>query len=273
MRVEALGIALASDEVIGLWDDSWSIAVAGPSRTLPSDTGPSGPSRFPDTPWTQILAFPDGSPEQRRASLEHLFRLYWRPVYAFIRMRWRKTREDARDSTQQFIAYLLERGFPVGADAVRGRFRAYLQGALQHFLLREHEAKHRRKRGGGVSPVSLDLRDEPVFTPVSEEMTAAQAFDRLWMQNLLQEALERVRDLCRVRDVGSRFELFEAHDLSQPTPTFAELGARFALTEHQVRRAIRDVREMLREALRRRIRETVGRVEDVDEELRFLFGE
>jgi len=76
-----------------------------------------------------------------------------------------------------------------------------------------------------------------------------------------------------VRNLVNRFELFEAHDLNQPAPTFVELGVRFGLTEHQVRRAIRDVREMLREALRQRIRETVGRVEDVDQELRFLFGE
>lgn len=238
-----------------------------------SDTGTTGPSRFPETPWTQLLAFPDDSPEQRRACLDHLFRLYWRPVYAFIRLRWHKAREDARDLTQDFFAYLLERQFPTGADAVRSRFRAYLQGALQHFLLREHEAAHRQKRGGGVSRVSMDLQDEPVFTPVAKDLTPEQAFDQLWMQNLLQEAIERVRELCRMQTEASRFELFEAHDLNQPAPTFAELGARFGLTEHQVRRAIRDVREMLRAVLRERIRATVGRAEDVDEELRFLFGE
>src|SRR6185503_5357853 len=89
-----------------------------------------GPDRFPATPWTAILRTGAGDLESRRQALHKLLHMYWRPIYVYVRRKWGKSNEDAKDLTQGFVASILEKEFFQEADRDRGRFRALLRTAL-----------------------------------------------------------------------------------------------------------------------------------------------
>jgi hypothetical protein len=89
---------------------------------------------FATTHWSLILAAQGESPAAREA-LAELCRLYWYPLYAYIRRRGRAA-DEAQDLTQEFFARLLERDDLAGLDPARGRFRA--------FLLTDHLRTYRR---------------------------------------------------------------------------------------------------------------------------------
>lgn len=40
-----------------------------------------------------------------------LAQTYWMPVYKYLRIRWRKPREDAEDLTQEFFAKAMGKGY------------------------------------------------------------------------------------------------------------------------------------------------------------------
>ncbi len=68
-------------------------------------TGIGGPGgKFPTTQWSAIAALTGGEPDQRKIALEAVINLYWKPVYKYLRIRWRKSNEDAKDLTQSFFA-------------------------------------------------------------------------------------------------------------------------------------------------------------------------
>jgi RNA polymerase sigma-70 factor (ECF subfamily) len=84
-------------------------------------------SQFGSTRWSLVLeAGRESSPASRQA-LESLCRIYWYPLYAYVRRRGYSL-HDAQDLTQSFFARLLEKDMVEAADPSRGRFRSFLLG-------------------------------------------------------------------------------------------------------------------------------------------------
>src|SRR5207253_10526588 len=102
---------------------------------------------FATTHWSVVLTAQGASPAAEEA-LEKLCRIYWWPLYGFVR-RQGYTPEEAQDFTQGFFAILLERR---DFDAVRrekGRLRWYLLASLKNFLAKAHRRATTIKRGEG----------------------------------------------------------------------------------------------------------------------------
>lgn len=101
------------------------------------------------TRWSLVRGAGRGSGAEARAALEEMCRIYWYPLYAFVR-RSGRSHEDARDLVQGFFASFLERESigAIGEDG--GRFRGYLLGALRHHIANELERSRALKRGGDV---------------------------------------------------------------------------------------------------------------------------
>src|SRR5689334_24130250 len=96
---------------------------------------PQGPE-FPSTHWSVVLAAGQAPGDAARQALEKLCRVYWYPLYGFVRRQGRSA-EDAQDLTQEFFAQFLENERFKGADQERGRFRTFLLACLKHFLVSE----------------------------------------------------------------------------------------------------------------------------------------
>src|SRR5712691_4935847 len=111
---------------------------------------------FATTRWSVVLSAQGESPAAEEA-LEKLCRIYWWPLYGFVR-RNGYSPEEAQDLTQGFFALLLERK---DLDAVRrekGRLRSYLLASLKNFLAKAHRRAMAVKRGEGRSLVRLEDR-------------------------------------------------------------------------------------------------------------------
>ena len=86
----------------------------GASGSPIGQTTQSGAAAFATTHWSVVLTAQDQSPEADEA-LERLCRIYWWPLYGFVR-RSGYDPEEAQDLTQGFFAVLLEHR---DLDAVR----------------------------------------------------------------------------------------------------------------------------------------------------------
>jgi RNA polymerase sigma-70 factor (ECF subfamily) len=80
-----------------------------------NDSQPGVPAApvFVTTHWSVVLTATGNDTTQAQAALEHLCRMYWYPIYHFVR-RQGHSMHDAQDLTQEFFARLLEKnGSPV----------------------------------------------------------------------------------------------------------------------------------------------------------------
>src|SRR5512138_3700995 len=156
----------------------------------PPETSPASAGRtsFQNTLWSRVFAAGKSGATRPTQALEELCRLYWQPIYEFLR-RHGHDRERARDLTQAFFAYLIQAKVLRKADPERGRFRSFLLGTLKNFASHEAEKSQAVRRGGAVDFVSIDEEvAEGVYNhePVSN-LTPDMLFDRRWALTVLEE--------------------------------------------------------------------------------------
>src|SRR5262245_66542408 len=109
----------------------------GYNRSMSPSPGPP-PRSFATTHWSLVVAAQHKSAPEARDALADLCRLYWYPLYAFIRRRGHEA-TVAEDLTQGFFARLFEKDGLASVTPDRGRFRSFLLTACQNFLANEHE--------------------------------------------------------------------------------------------------------------------------------------
>jgi hypothetical protein len=115
----------------------------------------SGPSHFPTTRWTLVVAAADLQRKEARSALVSLCEGYWYPLYAYVRRRGYPD-DQAQDLTQQFFMRVLEGRYLDRADPDKGRFRAFILTSLKFFLSDEADRDRAQKRGGGTV-LSLEI--------------------------------------------------------------------------------------------------------------------
>src|SRR5436190_17969820 len=103
--------------------------------------------QFATTHWSVVLAARDPAAPQAAKALEDLCRIYWYPLYAFVRRRGFSA-DEAQDLTQEFFLRLLEKDYLRVVDRAKGRFRSFLRAAMEHFLSNELDRARAQKRGG-----------------------------------------------------------------------------------------------------------------------------
>ena len=153
-----------------------------------------GGQRFEETAWSVVLAAGEKSGERAEAALAELCRIYWPPIYTYLRRRGYHT-EDAQDLTQSFFQHLLENATLRRASRDKGRFRNFLLGALNLCLADEHLRSRALKRGGGFHFVSVDEleAEEMHHLQMSKELSADELLDARWAGVLLDRTLQAVR--------------------------------------------------------------------------------
>jgi RNA polymerase sigma-70 factor (ECF subfamily) len=228
---------------------------------------------FATTHWTVVLAAGKRSTPQSDQALEELCRTYWFPLYAYVRRRG-YSKEDAEDLTQTFFARFLEKNYLAGLSAGRGRFRAFLLASLKHFLANEWDKSQRQKRGGGVTPLSLDWQtaDTQFQIAATAEPSPEKAFDREWALALLGKVITRLQTECEAEGRGQQFaELKIFLTAGKGALSHAEAAKGLGLAEGAVRVTVHRLRKRYRQLLRDEISQTLSDPAQVDEEMRALF--
>jgi len=224
---------------------------------------------FTTTHWSVVLQAQGESPAAQEA-LEKLCRMYWWPLYGFVR-REGYNPEEAQDLTQGFFALLLERK---DFDAVRrekGRLRSYLLTSLKNFLAKARRRELAVKRGEGRALVSLEqlLERERADLEPADTLSADRIYERRWALTLLEQALGRLEEEYRVAGHAPLFEKLKqtlTDELGQRSQ--AEIAQEMSMSENAVKQAFHRLRKRYRLLLREEIAHTVAVPGDVEDELR-----
>jgi RNA polymerase sigma-70 factor (ECF subfamily) len=244
------------------------------SQSAPGTTPRPRPA-FVTTHWSVVLSARDRESPQSAAALEKLCRIYWYPLYAFIR-RSGQSKENSEDLTQAFFARLLEKKFLESAQQERGRFRSFLLVALKRFLANEWDRAHAQKRGGFQAHMSLDTEmAERKFQSeiVGAEIPPDRAFERRWAMTLLEQTMSRLRSEFKRAGKISEFERLKIFlTADKKDIPYATVAAELGMNESALRVAVHRLRKRYRELFREEIAHTLAEGESVDEELRHLMS-
>jgi RNA polymerase sigma-70 factor (ECF subfamily) len=209
-----------------------------------------------------------------RRALADLCRIYWYPIYVFIRRR-SSTAEDAQDLTQEFFAELLEKATLRVADPERGRFRSFLLAAVTNFLAKQRRKAGARKRGGHRPLLSLDLAaaEHRYAREPAHELTPEKIFERRWAMTLLEHVIAGLESEATTAGKLRQFELLAPFlGGSRQTVPYAAIARELEMTEGAVKVAVHRLRRHCRELLRAEIAQTVADPAEIDEELQALFA-
>lgn len=240
-----------------------------PDDFLPDAEG----GRFPATRRSAVVAVGSDDPAERARSFEILVRAYWKPVYKYLRLRFRKDAEEARDLTQDFFARAFEKRYFTAFDPAVARFRTYLKACLDRFVMEQHRNEKRQKRGGDAVRLSLD------FDAAEGELVHAvggveEVFDREWVRGLFTAAVDALREACAAAGKGVHFTIFQRYvlDDAPERPTYAELAAELSIPVTDVTNHLSFTRREFRRLVLARLRELTATEEEFKSEARAVLG-
>jgi RNA polymerase sigma-70 factor (ECF subfamily) len=220
-----------------------------------------------------VLRAGHGHTTHARKALEKLCRTYWYPIYACVRRRGHSP-ADAQDLTQAFFLRLLERQSLANANPGLGRFRSFLVGALNHFLIDEWKKARTQRRGGDRQILSLDwaAAEERFDLEPADNATPDKAFDRNWATALLGEVLKQL-EAEYARD--GKLDVFQALKQTltgaRESQPYAGLAKQLGMAEGAVRVGVHRLRKRYRALLEVEIANTVSSRDEVKQELVHLF--
>jgi RNA polymerase sigma factor (sigma-70 family) len=233
---------------------------------MPGSTTPFGPSgAFPDTRFSIVRATGADDPRLREDAWAILIRSYWKPVYKYIRIKWRSSEADAQDLTQEFFTRALDAGFFRRFDPSRARFRTYLRVCVHGFVANEFKAASRKKRGGDYRMHSLDFEGaerELRNTTVSPDIDPDEFFRQESIRALFGDAVAMLRETLEAAGKSVHMAVFERYDLAEadagPRPTYRDLAEELDLPVTQVTNYLAYARREFRRIVLDRLREISG---------------
>ena len=231
-------------------------------------------ARIATTQWSQVLAARDGSETEARRALESLCETYWLPMYAYARSLGHDS-DQARDLTQGFFTYLVEKNILQSVEPSLGRFRSFLFASIKHFIAHHHRKAQALKRGGRATTISLDsdAAEEGLTSVPIDSMTPEQVFEYRWGLTVVERALDRLSSEWAERNKAGIFDRLKPHLTGQePKVPFREVAADLDMSDVAIRGAMYRLRQRYGQLIRAEIAETVADPTEIDDEVRYLLS-
>jgi RNA polymerase sigma-70 factor (ECF subfamily) len=177
---------------------------------------------FPVTAWLEVT------------DRKKVVNRYWNALKAYlaaILSRFPEYRVEADDLLQDFVKEkILHPGWLEKADPNKGRFRDLLKTSLKNFVTGEMRKREAVKRGGNNAVVPLDELEQEIAGPEP----VSDSFDMAWLQMLLSETLDKMRQGCAASDTSHIWKIFEVRVLrpaleGTEAPPYERLVAEFGL--------------------------------------------
>jgi DNA-directed RNA polymerase specialized sigma24 family protein len=247
----------------------------------PTDMGGVG-EVFLTTHWSLLEDVGSSNEEKDRALIGLLLKLYWKPVYCFLRRKGYDN-EQAKDLTQDFFhEIVLGRSLIQRADQSKGRFRSFLLTALKRYLINVERAKEAQKRIPKDKLVSLEEIDPADLPQITSELTAETLFDYGWISGLLERVLDEVEAQCNEDGRAVYWHVFQDRIL-QPIkeranpPSVQETCKKYDIADGiKLSNMIVTVKRRIQSVLKKHICNSVMSNTEVDEEfetiMRFFPG-
>ncbi|HEY0143103.1 MAG TPA: sigma-70 family RNA polymerase sigma factor [Thermoanaerobaculia bacterium] len=223
---------------------------------------------FPTTRRSVILALASGDATERERAFGTLVGCYWKPLYKYARVHWRRSPEDAEDLTQSFFVRAFEKESLATYDPSKASFRTFLRLLFDRALANEYKASARIKRGGGTTALDFDAAESEIGLE-DGALTPEEFFQREWVRSVFALAVERLKE--KVEPV--HFALFECYDLDDDRGvSYRELAVRFGIAETQVTNWLAATRRRFRELVLEALREVTASEQEFRAEARALLG-
>jgi RNA polymerase sigma factor (sigma-70 family) len=209
-----------------------------------------------------------------QAALAELCRLYWYPLYAFVRYRGHAP-HDAQDLTQSFFLHLLEHKALARVDPLKGKFRSFLVASVQNFLSDDADRGRRKKRGGDREFVRIDAAEERYRLEPVDYLTAETIFDARWAMTVLKEAMSRLRREYAAGEKTSTLETLEPFlnpIYNRELPSYEEVASELQISLSAVKTLIHRLRKQYTGLLRKEVGRTVSDPGEIDDEIHALCG-
>jgi len=231
---------------------------------------------FATTRWSMVIAAGEHRSAASHTALATLCENYWYPIYAFVRRRGFDIHE-AQDITQDFFSRLLEKDVLQAADPERGRFRSFLLASVSNFLANYRDQLRAQKRGGGQTPLSLDmaLAEQRYACEPAHQETPEKLFHRRWGVTVLERALQRLRDDYQQNERLPLFDRLKPSLLGEKSVDanrYQDIAAELGMSESAIKVAAHRMRKRFREFLQDEIGQTLASQDDIDDEIRSLFA-
>jgi RNA polymerase sigma factor (sigma-70 family) len=235
--------------------------------------------RFPITRLSAIVAASSTNQEERTRAFDVLVSAYWMPVYKYVRIKWNKSIEDAKDLTQGFFTEAMEKNFFARFDPSKAKFRTFLRACLDGFVANENKAASRLKRGGGVMILSLDF-DSAESELRTSKRPAGNAiddfFEKEWTRSLLSLAVESLEAEMLAAKKEAHFKIFQRYVLEEPDEpnkvSYKDLAHEFDLPVTSVTNYLAAARREFRRILLDKLRELTATEDEFRREARALLG-
>jgi RNA polymerase sigma factor (sigma-70 family) len=229
-----------------------------------------GVNRFQTTRWSVVLVSAQSQAPAYQEAFADLCKLYWYPLYAFIRHRGYSS-EDAQDLVQGFFLHLIEYRTLSRVDRSKGKFRSFLLASLQNFLANEMDRARCLKRGGQAEFVYIDLEEaeDRYGFELVEELTPEKIFDARWAMALLREAMNRLGREYFALGKKSTFQTLRAFldpINTKRLPSYEEIAAQMEVSVGSLKMQIHRLRKQYAETIREEISRTLSDPADVDME-------
>ena len=226
---------------------------------------------FGTTHWSVIcLAANVGSAGSLEA-WQRLAQSYWYPLYGFVRQAGH-TEQDAKDLTQAFFAFLIERERLAGVIEGKGRFRSFLLTCLKNFLV----SHHRKAKAAFRSPITpvLSLNElaaeERFQLEGHKDSNPEVSYEKRWARSMVDESLSNVEAYY---ENGGQLRLFKeliAYLIEDgECVPYAELGQRLQMTESAIRNAMYRLKRRLNLEFRAVVVATVP-PDEVEDEIQHI---
>ena len=234
---------------------------------------------FPATRHSVVRDLGSVDPVTRAAAYDGLVRSYWRPVYLYIRVRWRRGTEDAQDLTQEFFARAFEREYLERYDPAKARFRTFVRTCLDGFLANHDKAAARLKRGGAFVVTAVDFAradaDLAAQAP-GDQSDPVLWFHREWIRGLFGDAVDALRARADAGGHAAAFTIFRRYDLEDAEAaerlTYAALARETGISVTAVTNELAWARRVFREIVLERLRAICASDEEFRAEARDLLG-
>ncbi|HET6406830.1 MAG TPA: sigma-70 family RNA polymerase sigma factor [Chthoniobacteraceae bacterium] len=231
---------------------------------------PSASPVFHTTRWSVILAAQHEESPDALAAMEILCRMYWYPLYAYVR-RSGHGPHDAQDLTQDFFARLIAKEWISSVAPEHGRFRNFLLVAMKRYLAKEWHRERTLKRGGAFAFVPLDGTEAEQRYASEPGVGADVLYERRWALTLLDATLDRLNQEFSGHERSGQFDqLKEWLTAGRGEIPYDELAQKLGMSEGAARVAVHRMRKRFRELFREAIAETVSEPGEVEGEMRHL---
>lgn len=230
--------------------------------------------RFPSTRMSVVESLRSDDDDTRRIARERLVTLYWKPLYKYVRIRWRRSNEDAKDLIQDFFAVAIERDTLASFDPAKASFRTFLRVLLDRQASNEGKSRRRLKRGGDLVALDFDSAEAELARVSTSVPDPDEMLRREWIRSLFALSVDRLRDELAGSGRAQQFRVFQAFDLDdgEVRPRYLDIAAELGITETTVTNNLAAARRRFRTIVLDALREMTASEAEFRAEARAVLG-